>query len=420
MEIIRKIIHILMGFFLLLLKYLKWYEASFCALFAFLFNFLILPKILPSIFREKKDYGILIYPLSVLALTITYPDNDFIVAASWGLMAFGDGFATIIGKIFPINKLPYNEEKSIGGLLSFIISGILACYLIGIYFDFKISLFHIIFVVVLSAFLETLKVPLQDNLTVPLISSFLFYLIIPIKNINFPPFKDLIISAILIFILSFSIYLLRIIKFSAFLSGFIFGTIAFYFSSFFGFFSIFLFFFFGTALTFIGFKEKKELKIEEKDMGRRGAENVLANLSFPLFLAILFPSHPSFDLIKFLFLSSISTALADTAGSEVGKFLGKKAYDPVNFKEIKRGEEGAVSIYGIISSLFFPFISNLILFFLKFINLNFLILCSISGFFGAYFESILRRKGKWEHSLSNFFNTIIGAAIGGLLWNLIK
>jgi len=419
-ENLRKIIHILMGFFILLLKYLNFYQAAICAITAFLFNLLILPHLFPSIHRKKRDWGILIYPLSVLALILLYPENDFLVASGWALMAFGDGFATLIGKNFPIKKLFYNDEKSLGGFLSFFIFGFSSVYLLSLYFNFKINIFIIILITFITAFIETLKIPAVDNITVPLFSSFLFYILSPIKNFVFPEFNHFLISLILVFLLSFSIYLLKIVKFSGFISGFLFGTIIFYFSSFFGFLSILLFFLIGTSLTFIGFKKKEVLNIELKDKGRRGSSNVIANLIFPLFLSLFFESYSNLDLLKVLFLSAVSTALSDTAGTEFGKLFGKVAYNPLNFKKAKRGEEGAVSVAGLFASLFFPFLSNYFLYLFSLIDLKILLISSIASFFGSLSESYLKRAGKWEHSLSNFANTVIGSAIGGIFWNLIN
>lgn len=417
-EYSRKIIHILMGFFILALKILNLWQASLCAFIAFIFNLFVLPKLFPSIFREKKDLGILFYPISVLILILLYPKNDFIVGAAWALMAFGDGSATIFGKIFPIKKLPYNENKSYGGFLSFLLFGSISVYLLTYYFNFKVSIFTIIFITFMTAFIESLKIPLQDNITVSLFSSFLFYILIPIKSFLFPEIKNLFLSFFIVLLFAISIYLLKIIKFSAFLAGLLFGTLIFYFSSLFGFLSISLFFIIGTILTFFGFEKKRQLNIEEKDFGKRGWENVLANLIFPLFLSTLFPSLQNSDLIKILFLSAVSTALSDTAGTEFGKVFGKIVYNPINFKKVQIGEGGGISIPGIFASFFFPALMNLILLFLSFINLKILIVCTISAFLGALSESYLKRLGNFQHSLSNFFNTIIGSAFGALIWNL--
>ncbi len=419
-EIIRKFIHILMGFFILALKYLTTFQASLCAIAAFLFNLLILPHLFPSIFRNKKDWGILFYPLSVLVLILLFPKDDFAVAVGWGLMAFGDGTASIFGKIFPIHSLPYNREKSLGGFLSFFLFGSLSLYLLSLFFSFPISPYLIVFISLISAFIESLKVPLIDNITVPFFSSFLFYILSPIKSLKFYSKENLFYIFLIVFFLALSVYLLNIIKFSAFILGLIFGTIIFYYYSFVGFLSLILFFSLGTFLTFLGFKKKKSLGVEEKDFGKRGGSNVLANLSFPLFLSFLFPSHPQGEFLLVLFLSSISTALADTSGTEFGKLYGKVVYNPLNFKKVKVGEEGGVSIPGLFASIFFPFLSNFLLYFLNFIPLKILIICSFSGFLGALGESYFKKLGKWEHSLSNFYNTLLGASISCILYNMIK
>ena len=41
--------------------------------------------------------GILLYPLAVLGLVLVFPYRLDIVAAAWGIMAAGDGFATLVG-----------------------------------------------------------------------------------------------------------------------------------------------------------------------------------------------------------------------------------------------------------------------------------------------------------------------------------
>ena len=89
--------------------------------------------------------GILLYPLSVLLLTLAFPSRLDIAAAAWGILAFGDGFATLVGRSRTkkrgtantqrkslcelselrgsIGRLPWNPDKSIAGTLAFIVFG---------------------------------------------------------------------------------------------------------------------------------------------------------------------------------------------------------------------------------------------------------------------------------------------------------
>ena len=68
---------------------------------ALVFNLLLLPRLGGRrLYRPVDDargfpLGILLYPLSVLLLILTFPSRLDIVAAAWGILAFGDGAATL-------------------------------------------------------------------------------------------------------------------------------------------------------------------------------------------------------------------------------------------------------------------------------------------------------------------------------------
>ena len=71
---------------------------------AFVFNLFLLPRLggrrLYRPVDEARGFpiGILLYPLSVLLLILAFPSRLDIVAAAWGILAFGDGSATLVGR----------------------------------------------------------------------------------------------------------------------------------------------------------------------------------------------------------------------------------------------------------------------------------------------------------------------------------
>src|SRR6185295_12239352 len=93
----RQWVHIGSGLFALLLRVLTWQQAVALAATAFAFNLFVLPRIGGRrIYRpvdEARGFpiGILLYPLSVLLLILAFPSRLDIVAATWGILAFGDG-----------------------------------------------------------------------------------------------------------------------------------------------------------------------------------------------------------------------------------------------------------------------------------------------------------------------------------------
>ena len=82
----------------------EWWQAAILAATALAFNWSILPRIGGTrLYRASEvtrgfPLGILLYPLSVLLLILTFRSRLDIVAAAWGILAVGDGMATLVGR----------------------------------------------------------------------------------------------------------------------------------------------------------------------------------------------------------------------------------------------------------------------------------------------------------------------------------
>src|SRR5438034_9385841 len=133
-ETARKIVHIAMGGFALLLAYLTWWQALILAVTALLHNLYLLPLYARrTLFRGEagergRDIGILLYPASIVILIVAFHTHLEIVAAAWALMAFGDGFATLVGKGVGGPRLPWNRSKTWSGYVAFLALGFPAAW----------------------------------------------------------------------------------------------------------------------------------------------------------------------------------------------------------------------------------------------------------------------------------------------------
>src|SRR5687768_2830273 len=108
----RQLVHVAVGTLALLLRYLSAYEAMVLAGAAVAFNAYALPRIgaglyRPSEARRRFLSGITLYPLSILLLLVEFPDRRDIVAAAWGVLAFGDGMATLAGRRIRSPRIPW-------------------------------------------------------------------------------------------------------------------------------------------------------------------------------------------------------------------------------------------------------------------------------------------------------------------------
>ena len=152
----RQWVHIGSGGFAVLLRWLTWWQAALMALVALVFNVLLLPRLggrhlyRPSDVARGFPLGILLYPLSVLLLILSFPTRLDIVAAAWAILAVGDGMATLVGHAattFDVEtaehaeetgsvrsvssalfhrRLPWNPDKSVAGTTAFALFALLA------------------------------------------------------------------------------------------------------------------------------------------------------------------------------------------------------------------------------------------------------------------------------------------------------
>ena len=125
--------------------------------------------------REEKIYskGAVNYFLVLLILVLIFPFE--VVGASWGIMALGDGMATLIGKNFKTKELFWNKNKSYVGSLAFIIFGVAGSYVLLRWLAPDIAMSTALTVsfktVVVAAVVESLPWQIDDNISVPLASA---------------------------------------------------------------------------------------------------------------------------------------------------------------------------------------------------------------------------------------------------------
>jgi len=116
-----------MGGFALLLRWMPWWQAVALALAALGFNLFVLPRLRVNLYRpgdrDRGVHGIIWYPLAVLLLLLAFPRRPDIAAAAWGILAIGDGIATLAGRAAGGPRWPWNREKTLSGSAAFAIGG---------------------------------------------------------------------------------------------------------------------------------------------------------------------------------------------------------------------------------------------------------------------------------------------------------
>ena len=175
----RQVLHVAMAGFALLLRDLTWEQAAGMAVAALAFNALLLARIAPGIVRETDRggarAGLLYYPLAVLVLILLFRTRLDIAAAAWGVMACGDGFATLAGRALRGRRVPWHADKHLSGLAAFIVAGAIGGVALSAWVAPAVTpppslLFTVgapVLAAIAAGLVETLPIRLDDNLTVP-------------------------------------------------------------------------------------------------------------------------------------------------------------------------------------------------------------------------------------------------------------
>ncbi|MBZ5638971.1 MAG: DUF92 domain-containing protein [Acidobacteriia bacterium] len=452
-ELRRKSVHMSMGLFALLLRWLSPFEAAACAAVALLFNLFVLHRLTRrSLLRDDErargySTGIVLYPAAVLTLILVFHHRFELAAACWALMAFGDGMATVTGVSLRGPKLPWNERKTWWGFCAFALYGTCTSALlirwvqhgdvesgaIGSSFlgqptsspvsDTAFLLLGCLAASVVAGFAESLETGVDDNLLVPLTGGGALYAATLVEPVRLAAAggalgHDLAVGAAVNVLLAAAAYAARGVDVSGAAGGWVLGTLLYGFGGWRGFLMLLGFFAVATAATQVGYARKAALGIAQERGGRRGARHALANAGAGVlfaFLAAATPYHAAFTLAS---VAAFATALADTASSEVGQAFGRRHFLVTTFRRVPAGTEGAVSVEGTLAGVLASIALASAAWGVGLVGASGVAVVTAAAFVGTTLESYLgaipRRAGPIDNEFLNFANTLAGglAAIG--------
>ena len=450
-ELPRKAVHVVMGGFALALRWLTPWAAIACAAFALLFNLFALHKLTrKSLLRpdeKSRGYsrGIIIYPAAVLALLLVFHDRLELAAAVWGLIAFGDGMASVAGLSIGGPKLPWNKDKSWAGFTAFVAWGTAASAFllrwtqlgaldgpkdwIGAAFLDRTALIAACAAAALIAGLvESLDTGIDDNITVPATGTAILYaatLIDPhlIAQNAQSIVLNLIVGAAVNAGLAIAALAARGVSPSGAITGTFLGMLLYAFSGWRGFAMLLLFFVLGTATTKLGYAKKAALGIAQEKGGRRGAKNAIANTAAGVAFACLMVATPHRTAFALALVAAFATAAADTVSSEVGQAYGRTTYLITTFRRVPPGTEGAISLEGTLAGIAASAILAGTAAAIGLIPPIGVAIVVAAAFLGTTLESYLgaiSRTKPMDNEVANFLNTVAGglAAIG--LWSMLR
>jgi len=439
-ELGRKLVHVGVGGIAFAVRPLGFWGSVAAAVTAVLHNLVIFPlyggKRLwrPGETERGFALGIVIYPVTVLLLLLLFRERLEVAAAIWGILAFGDGMAAIVGQTLGrSNPLPWNPKKSWAGTLAYALFGGLGAWALlqwtapGIYstaFAIAIAFATASF----AAILESQPQGLDDNFGVPLVAALLLVCLTLTQGgwgvVGTEPFlRRLGIGLAVNVALAAAAYAARGVDRSGAAAGILLGTAIWGFLGWRGFLLLFLFFAIGTAATKFGYEAKRAARLEQEGGGRRGARNAFAKTTVPALAAVFAATTGEPVLFSLAVAGAFATAAMDTASSEVGQVIGRRTFLITTLRPVPRGTEGAVSLEGTVAGLvaalavaaagrwtgLYPGLGVVAVVAAAFVATT---LESLAG-------ATLEKRGLIDNEAVNFLNTLAGALVAAGLGALL-
>ncbi|HYK02637.1 MAG TPA: DUF92 domain-containing protein [Thermoanaerobaculia bacterium] len=438
-ETLRKSLHIVFGFAAFTLKWLPWTVAAAVCVVAIASNWLLLHRLVGRrVARHARgfDAGIVLYPVMVLLLVLTFRHHLRYAAIAWVMLAFGDGIATLAGKAMRIAPLPWNPDKSVGGLLAFVLAASAGGIAVAYWLDYRAP-FVVLLTAIVAAIVESLPLGIDDNVTVPFASA-VTLIVAGIQTTSaYGVWPDTVPWLLANAVLALLGYFARSVNFSGALGGFVLGAILILGGGWPLYVALLAFFIIGSATTKVGYARKARAGVAQEGGGRRGFSHAFSNVGVAVICAIAVSrlarsAHGATELELlplFMGIAALATAAADTTASEIGQWIGRRAFLPLTLRRVPVGTEGAISVEGTLAGALGGFVvavagtlavdrmfAELVGFDWRTVGV--LTLCAFAG---SYLESI---AGSWNrkqarpipNGVLNFFNTAAGAILFYLLY----
>lgn len=431
-ELARKAVHMGVGGIAFAVRPLGFLGSVVAATLAVLHNLFLFPlyggKRLWRAHESERGqaFGIVLYPVAVLLLVLLFRNRLEVAAAAWGILAFGDGMAGIVGiALGRSNPLPWNPKKSWAGTLAYLAFGGLGATVLlqwtapGRY-DLAFAAAIAFATAGVAGLLESQPQGLDDNLGVPLVAGLLLYCLTLtqgqwgivasgefVRRAGVGLAVNLALAALA--------YRARGVDVSGALAGILLGGTIWAFVGWQGFSLLFAFFVLGTLATRVGYEEKAKRKLAQEKGGRRGAKNAFAKTSVPAAAAIFAATTGQAELFALAVAGAFATAASDTCSSEIGQVYGRRTFLITTLRPVPRGTEGAVSLEGTLAGIAASLVVGALGAATGLYRWSGVALVAVAALIATTLESVLgatlEKRGLLDNEAVNFLNSLAGALV---------
>ena len=335
----RPALHAACILFALPLRWFTSHEALLLAAAACLFNLIFLPALAPSLYRSGEDKsasGIVFYPIAVLLMVAMLPLH--VACAGWAIMALGDAAANLAGSGA---VWPWNPRKTLVGSAAFAAAAFAGGSALWWWISFAPPAWpRMAIAAVVAALVESLPLPVDDNLTVSLAAA----LVLGTFPLAFVPAVTLSpMGAAVSLSLAAAALALGLLTISGAIAGFTLATLLYSFAGWQAFALLAAFFVLGSGATRVAYRRKQSMNLAESHKGKRVAAQAVANAGAAVVFAFL--GQP------LAMAAALAAATADTIATETGPLFGGRVFLLATGKVVKPGTSGGVSVAGTLAGV---------------------------------------------------------------------
>ena len=362
-ETARQTVHMAMGAFALLLRWIPWWQAVALAVAALGFNLFLLPRLRLNLYRpgdrERGVHGIIWYPFAVLLLLLAFPRRPDIAAAAWGILAIGDGLATLAGRAIGGPRWAWNREKTLSGSAAFAMGGAAAGIFLAWWcrpaFDVPPALAYTILApivaAVAAALVETIPVRLDDNLSVAATAGATLWLASLVSLAQLPVAQAILVArlpaaVVLNLLVAWAGHRAHTVSAAGAAAGALIGVTVFVGTGWQGWVLLLVTFVAASIASRLGLERKMLLGIAEERGGRRGPGHAIANTGVAAIAALVALTGTSPNAAALACAAALTAGGSDTIASEIGKAWGRRTWSMTSLAHVPPGTSGAMSLEG--------------------------------------------------------------------------
>jgi uncharacterized protein (TIGR00297 family) len=286
--------------------------------------------------EDKASSGIVFYPIAVLLMFAMLPLH--VACAGWAIMALGDAAASLAGRgtLYRV-PLPWNPRKTLAGSAAFAVAAFVGGSALWWWISFAPPVWpRMAIAAVAAALVESLPLPIDDNLTVSLAASLVFWTWAP--SVVLSP-----MGAAVSFALAAAALALGLLTISGAIAGFALAMLLYSFEGWQAFALLAAFFVLGSGATRAAYRRKQSMGLAEQHRGKRVAAQAVANAGAAVVFAFLGQPLPM--------AAALAAATADTIATETGPLFGGRVFLLATGKVVKPGTSGGISVAGTLAGV---------------------------------------------------------------------